>query len=218
MKRSTQRLVVVLLLSVTALVLWDTILLWPLRLFVVFLHEISHGLAAVLTGGAITRVELSPDEGGVCWTRGGIPFVVLNAGYLGSLLFGAVLLVASTRPRLNRLALLLLGALVLGVTVLFVRSLFAFLYGLLAGGVLLWAWRRATAFGAELLLQTVGVVSGLYAVWDMTTDVLFRSVHGSDASALARLTGIPAFVWGLAWIGVSVVVLAWALRRVAGRR
>jgi len=201
-----------------ALLLWDSIFLWPLRLFVVFLHEISHGLAAVLTGGAITRIEFSPNEGGVCWTRGGLPFVVLNAGYLGSLIFGAALLVASTLPRLNRVALLLLGALVLGVTLLFVRSFFAFFYGLLAGTLLLWAWRRMGAFGAELLLQTVGVVSGLYAVWDIATDVLFRSIHGSDASALARLTGVPAVVWGLAWIGLSVFVLAWALRRVAGRR
>ena len=41
---------------------------------------------------------------------------------------------------------------------------------------------------------------------DIKNDVLDRSVAISDASALHRLTGVPAFVWGLLWIGVSGVV------------
>jgi hypothetical protein len=217
-KRSTQRVLVVLASSVLAFVLWDTIVLWPLRLFVVFLHELSHGLAAVLTGGSILRIEISPNEGGVCWTAGGIRFVVLNAGYLGSLLFGALMLVASTRPSLARFVLLLLGAAVVAVTLLFVRGVFAFVYGGLSGGLLLWLARRASNKGAEIILQTVGTVSGLYALWDVATDVLLRSAKGSDAAALAELTGIPAVIWGIAWIGVSLAVLAWAFRRVAGRR
>lgn len=134
MKRGTERIAVVLALSVLALVLWDTVFLWPLRLFVVFLHEISHGLAAVLTGGRIVRIDISPNEGGVCWTAGGIGFVVLNAGYLGSLLLGASLLVASTRPRIARAVIFALGVVVTGVTILFVRTAFAFLFGVLAGG------------------------------------------------------------------------------------
>lgn len=218
MKRGTERIAVVLALSVLALVLWDTVFLWPLRLFVVFLHEISHGLAAVLTGGRIVRIDISPNEGGVCWTAGGIGFVVLNAGYLGSLLLGASLLVASTRPRIARAVIFALGVVVTGVTILFVRTAFAFLFGVLAGGLVLWLSRWVSGKGAELLLQTIGVVSCLYSLWDVATDVMLRSAKGSDASALAASTGIPAVLWGVAWIAVSLVVLVSVLRRVAGKR
>lgn len=72
--------------------------------------------------------------------------------------------------------------------------------------------------GAELLLQTIGVVSCLYSLWDVATDVMLRSAKGSDASALAASTGIPAVLWGVAWIAVSLVVLVSVLRRVAGKR
>ena len=44
----------------------------------------------MLTGGRIVAIGLSFDEGGVCQTRGGWPFVILNAGYLGSLFWGAL--------------------------------------------------------------------------------------------------------------------------------
>ena len=33
--------------------LWNTSLVYPLKILVVFFHEISHGVAAVLTGGSI---------------------------------------------------------------------------------------------------------------------------------------------------------------------
>ena len=53
-----------LALAGAALLLWDTFVVYPFRVFVVFLHEISHGLAAVATGGSIVSIGLSFDEGG----------------------------------------------------------------------------------------------------------------------------------------------------------
>jgi len=95
----SSRLLLPLALAVVFVLLFDSIVVYPFRLFVVFLHEVGHGTAAVLTGGRIVSIGISPDEGGVCVTRGGIRFVVLNAGYLGSLLFGALFLVLGARRR-----------------------------------------------------------------------------------------------------------------------
>ena len=97
MKTPPRRLLLPLGLAAASLVLWDTFVVYPFRLFVVFLHEISHGLAAVATGGRIVSIGLSFDEGGVCLTRGGWPFLILNAGYLGSLLWGALFLLLGGR-------------------------------------------------------------------------------------------------------------------------
>lgn len=138
-KNGLKRLLVPLLLALVVYLFWTTIFVWPLRLFVVLLHEVSHGLAAVLTGGRIVSIELSPAEGGLCTTAGGWPFVISSAGYLGSALFGALFLVLGVRgkPRSHRTVTALLGAALLALTLVYVRSAFGFGYGLVAGALLL---------------------------------------------------------------------------------
>jgi hypothetical protein len=209
------RLLLPLGIAAVALVLWDTFVVYPFRLFVVFLHEISHGLAAVVTGGAIESIGLRFDEGGVCRTRGGWPFLILNAGYLGSLFWGATFLVLGERRTRSRTVIGAIGAFTLVVTLFYVRTLFGFAYGLLAGSALLAVAARLRPAVSEILLATIGATSALYAVWDIASDVLFRHSNLSDAAALAQLTGIPAALWGVVWIAVSVGVLAYVIKRLA---
>jgi hypothetical protein len=210
-----RRLLLPLGLGLLSLLLWDTFVVYPFRLFVVFLHEISHGLAAVLTGGEIVSIGLSFDEGGVCLTRGGSPFLVLNAGYLGSLAWGAVFLILGARRRRARSVIAAVGFFTLAVTVLYVRTWFGFFYGLAAGLALVLVASRLKPVVSEVLLATLGAMSCLYAVWDIASDVLLRTAAESDASALARLTGLPAVLWGALWIGLSLAVLGTVLRRLA---
>lgn len=67
---------------------WDSYIVYPVKLFVVLLHEISHGVAAIATGGSIVGMEISANLGGVCHILGENPFVVMSAGYLGSMCWG----------------------------------------------------------------------------------------------------------------------------------
>ncbi|GMU91148.1 MAG: hypothetical protein AMXMBFR4_02060 [Candidatus Hydrogenedentota bacterium] len=83
-------------------VLWDTPALYPLRLLVVFFHELSHRAAAVVTGGRIVEIQLNAQEGGLCVTSGGSRFAVLSAGYLGSLACGAFIVIVASRTRADR--------------------------------------------------------------------------------------------------------------------
>jgi hypothetical protein len=204
--------VVTAALALVALVLWDTAVVYPLKILVVLLHEISHGLAAVATGGAIERIELSASEGGVCITRGGSRFLILSAGYLGSLVWGALFLVLGARTRLDRPVVGLLGLGLLAVTVVYVRSLFGFTYGVVAGAALVGVAVVLPAIVSDALLRLVGVVSCLYVVRDIASDLLLRDIPGSDANALAELTGIPGVVWGGMWIVAAVACVITALR------
>jgi hypothetical protein len=213
LKTPPRRLLLPLALAALALLLWDSFALYPFRIFVVFLHEISHGLAALATGGSIVSIGLSFDEGGVCRTRGGWPFLILNAGYLGSLLWGAVFLLVGGRHSKARPVVALIGAFTLAVTLVYVRTWFGFLYGLAAAIVLLAVATKLRPAVSEVLLAAIGATSGLYAVWDVASDVLLRHSGESDAAALAQLTGVPAIVWGAAWIVVSVAVLMYVIRR-----
>jgi hypothetical protein len=198
--------------AVLAYLLWETPLVYPLKIFVVFLHELSHGLAALATGGRIEHIELSMNQGGLCVTRGGSRFLILNAGYLGSLALGAALLVTGTRSRQDRAVVALIGLATSAVTLFYVRSLFGFFYGLCAGGVLLLVATRLPAAASDLTLRVIGAVSCLYVPWDIVSDALLRDAPGSDASALAALTHVPAAVWGVLWGLLSLVVAGLALR------
>ena len=64
--------------------LWNTGVVDPLKIFVVFMHEVSHGLAALATGGSIKEIQIVAQEGGHAITAGGSRFWTLTAGYLGS--------------------------------------------------------------------------------------------------------------------------------------
>lgn len=215
MKAPPRRLVLPLALAAAVLLLWDSPVVYPFRLFVVLLHEVSHGIAAVATGGRIVSIGLTADEGGVCVTRGGSPFLILNAGYLGSLLWGALFLLLGRRRTAARSVVSLVGALTLLATLLYVRTWFGFAYGLVAGAALLLVAARLAPAASEILLATLGATSALYAVWDVLSDVVLRHSGQSDAAALARLTGVPALAWGVLWVALSIAVLASVLRRLA---
>lgn len=88
---------------VVALVLWQVqglyLIMVPFRLFVTMIHELGHGLAAELSGGDFLRFEVTSRGAGLAYTRGGSPFVIIQAGYLGTALFGAGLLLLTYRTQ-----------------------------------------------------------------------------------------------------------------------
>ncbi len=195
--------------------LWPTPVVYPLKVFVVFLHELSHGLMALATGGHIESIALDWREGGETISRGGSAFLTLSAGYLGSLLWG-LLLVGLARTRDRRVpgwTLVALGALMLGVTALFVRGAFGLVFGLLFGAALLLAGRLLPLAGARVVLTALGLTRALYALLDIRSDIIDRPGQLSDASMLAHLTGIPTLAWGVLWGGLGLAACIWMARR-----
>lgn len=77
---------------------WDSWILWPLKMAVVAVHELGHALMTWVTGGSVVGFGLWIDQSGHVLSQGGNRFLILNAGYLGSLLFGVLLLGLLRRP------------------------------------------------------------------------------------------------------------------------
>lgn len=194
--------------------LWDSPLIYPLKIFVVFLHEISHGMVAVATGGSIDRIVLDPMQGGACYCPGGSEFLTLSAGYLGSLAWGAAILtVGQEAPRLSRKVSGVIGLMVLVLTLLYVRSWFGVAFGLGFGLLMLLSARRLSLGVNRILLTVLGFTSCLYAILDIKSDILERPALASDARMLAEMTGIPTTVWGIVWITLALVVSFLLFRR-----
>ena len=194
--------------------LWDTPLVYPLKIFVVLLHEVSHALAAVATGGALERIVLDPNQGGATYTLGGSRFITLSAGYLGSLAWGGLMTEVARARRIPALWVNgLIGGLVVALTVLFVRSAFGVVFGVAFGFALMAAAGKLSATLNRGLLLTLGLTSSLYAILDIKSDILDRPHLQSDAYMLAELTGIPTLAWGALWIILALGVTALLFRR-----
>lgn len=194
--------------------LWETPVVYPLRVFVVLLHELSHAIAGVATGGAVESIVLSADEGGATFVRGGNALVMLSAGYLGSLVWGLALLGAGrARAGLARWVVAALGLALVAVAVAYIRNGFGLVFCLIFGaGLLLAAWWLRPA-GQRVLLTTLGLTSALYAVLDIRSDVLGRPHAESDAYLLSELTGVPTLAWGVLWMAIALTACWATLRR-----
>ncbi len=194
--------------------LWNTPAVYPLKIFVVLLHEISHGIMAFATGGTIQEIVINADQGGACLCPGGSPFLTLSAGYLGSLLWGALLLALAMRGgRWARFGMAAVGLMVLGVGAFFVRTGFGLAFAVLFSAALLASARYLPDTLNRTLLTALGLTSSLYAILDIKSDILDRPHLESDARMLAELTHIPTLVWGVLWIGIALAVSWWLLSR-----
>ena len=207
------------LLALLALVfsLWQTPVVVPLKILVVFLHELSHAIAAWLTGGSVEQISISAAQGGFAVTRGGNSFAILSAGYLGSLLIGVALLMTALRSQADRTATALLGAVLLLVTILYVRDIFAALFCASAGIILLATARFLGHTTNDMVLRVIGLSSLIYVPYDIFDDTIARASLSSDARMLAVEFGGTTMMWGALWLLISSGVILWCLHRIMGQ-
>jgi len=195
--------------------LWDTPIVYPLKIFVVLLHEVSHAIAVVVTGGTLDRITLDPRQGGATYSTNGNALLVLSAGYLGSLAWGGLMVSAARSKRIpTDWVNGLIGVLVILLTVFYVRSGFGIAFGILFGAAMVTASRKIGSTMNRHLLLTLGLTSALYAILDIKSDVLDRPELESDARMLAETTGIgTTTMWGVLWIAIAIAFTVWLLRR-----
>lgn len=180
-----------------ALVLWQVqglfFITFPLRLFVTMIHELGHGVAAVLTGGSFLRFELTPRGAGLAYTRGGWRPLIIQAGYLGTALFGAALLFVTHRARQpGRVAVgvgLFIGILTLAYSGIRVDRLGPIQTIVVAGVLLVALYLVLTreTDGGRYLGLSVGASGGLLLV-------LFAA-RGGLLTVLVGLASALALVW-----------------------
>jgi len=82
----TSEQITILIIFIASLILWDTPVIYPIKLFVVILHELSHAIMGLATGGKITAMSVGLDLSGKCQIEGGNQIAIASVGYLGSLI------------------------------------------------------------------------------------------------------------------------------------
>ncbi len=220
-------------------------LLYPLRIFVTFIHESGHALAALLTGGSVDSLHVHATGSGVTWVRVS-PFwgwVSLSGGYVGAALFGSLLLQVGrfTRWRhAGRNTLYALAFTVLVVTILWAHNpfsnqpnpftggtgpdFFTPLAGLALFGLLFALARLSSPRVADFLAVFLAVQCCLNALVDLRTLLFITSnnLGDNDAVFMSQHYLLPPTFWALLWAGIGImlmVVSLWSyLRAVAAQQ
>jgi Peptidase M50B-like len=220
-----------------SIVLWfipfAEFLTYPFRIFVTFIHEGGHAIAALLTGNSVQSLSVAMNASGETYTSNGgtwSQMLVASAGYLGAMTFGALLLVLIRRTVAARLVLLGSAVVILALTMIFGvfkpivaggwSSLGGIPFTLFAGialavGLFVVA-RFAGARVATFVVSLLAVQCVLNALLDLKTVFFMSSPFApavpSDAVNMAHATGVPALVWAIIWIVAAFGILSIALR------
>ena len=221
--------------AVISIVLWfipyAELLTYPFRLYVTFIHEGGHAIAALLTGNSVESLSIATNASGETYTtQGGTisQIFVASAGYLSSMAYGALLLVLIRRSVAARAVLIGSAVVVLALTLIY--GLFKPLtsgvalggipFTLLAGAVLsvglVALARLASARVATFFVSFFAVQCILNALLDLKTVFFLSSPFApsvpTDAMNMANATGIPAMFWAVTWITIAIGILIVTMR------
>lgn len=226
--RVTTDLLYVVLAAALALVLAHLpaldLIIYPFKLFGTYVHEWSHALVTVVTGGHVAGLRINPDLSGEEYSAGGWRLPISSAGYLGTACAGAALLLAPLRRAKQTL-------LALGATV----AALPFAGTLLQGAAFTlntWLWTAVFAaatlavgrYGpprlARLFQQFLAVelcLTALDALRSLDWLTLNAPNVATDATNAANATHLPAIVWALLWSVLGVAIVGWAALRLLRR-
>lgn len=187
----------------------------PLTWIETYFHEISHGMAALLTGGSIHKIVLNLDGSGLCYTSGGIRFFTVFFGYFGAVLWGMLIFFIAQRSKLHQILMpaSFLAGLMLFSAIFYARdmvtlAILASIFVLFVAIILLVTKLKNPRF-AQLALKFIGLFVLFNAVRSPLH--LFDGKHIGDGAALQNMLLLPEFVWVIAWVllGLAGVFVLW---------
>jgi Peptidase M50B-like len=218
-----------------SIVLWfipfAEVLTYPFRLFVTFIHEGGHAIAALLTGNSVGSLSVAMNASGETYTtQGGLisQTFVASAGYLASMAYGGLLLVLIRKAIAARIVLLGSAVVIFALTLIYGTLAPLFTWGALSGipftfiagtslsvGLVALA-KFASARLAAFSVCFLAVQCVLNALLDLKTVFFLSSPFApsvpTDAVNMANATGLPAFLWAVIWISLALVILGLAMR------
>lgn len=185
------------------------------------IHEVGHGLAAIICGGKVRKIHLFANTEGLAFTAHAnwfSRFVTTLSGYLFASAFSFFSIWLITIGAFE-LLLYIYAGICLTALVLWIRNLYGFLWIICASSFFLWL----TVYGSMLLkVHTLQLLTCIIFVQSIKSAFIVlhlsfkKPMTAGDATSLAKMTKIiPAFIWGnlffgqalyFGYLGVSFVI------------
>jgi len=177
-----------------------------------FFHEISHGLAAIFTGGSIVKISLKETGAGSCkYNVGAIEWLVIFSGYMGAIIWGMFIYLGASysAKKANQFGIgIAIFIAISGMLwakdsetwVILIAIISVLLISLWLVSVLVLHRRPVQVFvqfiGIFILVNTIKSLMQLLAIPDV-----------GDHVELAKITIFSEYIWWLIWIIGSVIAL-----------
>ena len=121
-KKKNIDILIILSISIFSLLLWDSQIIYPVKIFVVLLHEISHAIAAIVSGGSVEKIFLDVHLAGSTITKGGNQILIALSGYIGSLIIGSLIFISADSKNFNKWLTTILAIIIFLVAVNLVQD------------------------------------------------------------------------------------------------
>lgn len=191
---------------------------YPLLLISTLVHELGHGVAALLMGGEFDRFVMHWNGAGTAFWRGDVGAAgqgfVAAGGLVGPAVGAAVLLVLARKLGRARWTLIALGALLLLAEVMVVRNGFGLMFVGGFAAVCLGIGVMGSDRTSQLTLVFLAVQLGLSV--HVRRHYLFMKSAGIDANGnnipsdsqfMSNAMGLPYWFWGGLCAAFSAVAL-----------
>ena len=171
-----------------------------------YFHEISHGLAAIFTGGKVLRIQLFANGAGLCTTQGGINFIISFFGYAGATLWGwGIYKLASAHQRIAQFFSIFLLVLLVSSMLFWGKDILTWFILAVLAVIFLLTFKLQKISYLQRLMQLFGLLILLNSLSSPTYLLDGRDL--GDGAALASMTFIPEVVWVAVWFSLALLAL-----------
>ena len=197
-------------------------IIWPFVILTTYIHEMGHGLTAMLAGGDFRYIVLNADASGVAVYSGVNNNVLLASVAAGGLLApsiaGGLFMLSGSNQRTSSYAIVILCVFMLLGTVIWVRSTYGVLMIMATATFFFCVLSIRKNFIKQLLVQFLGVQMLLDTV-TRTARYLFTDATGtvdklqhSDTSVIAANLGGAYWLWGIIILVLCIAIFTYSLR------
>jgi len=191
-------------------------ILYPFTIFSTWIHELCHGLSAIIMGGSISKIMIYPDTSGLAYTsinpnRRGF---VASAGYQGTAVIGCILLLFRRTKRGPRTGTMIIALLMVISSCAWIRNVFGFAFILCFGLILIGiAWKLPSRYMRDVYI-VLAVTCALNAITSIHD--LFGSnyqINGNtdspcttDAHTMSDVVGGSYLFWAFLWLFLAIIL------------
>lgn len=187
---------------------------WPFVIITTFIHEMGHGLTAILTGGNLIQIEVYQNASGLAQIQsitGWRQAAIAAGGLLAPSLAGGVFIIAGKSPRASSRVFLMFSVFLIICCALWVRSTFGLLVLLPTGLLFLILSIKGSIALQHFIIQFMGVhmlvdtfTRTMNYIFSSTAHVAGQSRHSDTATIAQHLVG-----GHLLWACIIAIFAVW---------
>jgi len=191
-------------------------LLYPFNLLATWIHEMGHGLTAEMMGANFNELVIRADTSGYAEysynpsAMGTLAKATISsAGYMGTAIFGALMLFFRRREGFIKVFSVMLGVFMIASLLIYIRSWVGVFFAVPFSLFLIFVGLKSNAefnkffynfLASQIALNSLLNIKVLYGYGNRV------SGGQSDASKMSELLIFPYWFWASLWLAISVLL------------